>query len=291
MQNNSDWGKLKTMNIVFRNGLRHGRAPLRLSGWVACGLLLSAALVGCELGSGDSTTANVTGGDGMVYNFSGLYAPSEGQAHLVVPANGAALKWIRLLHYGRVLEGYDSARQTWSGQISGMDGSKASFTLRGRTSAGVQAEIVGVLRYAKGDGESRAAMEATWVEPNFAGDIFATASVSPPYTGGGGDGGGGGGGGGEGGGGGGGGGGDQPGGLEIAPEIRWFVPSGGISGYYTVYGGTPPYTWRVSDSALGTLSPTTGTRVTYTTTRIPGTNIITVTDGNHDTATAWAEYH
>ena len=155
MQNNSDWGKLKTMNIVFRNGLRHGRATLRLSGWVACGLLLSAALVGCELGSGDSTTANVTGGDGMVYNFSGLYAPSEGQAHLVVPANGAALKWIRLLHYGRVLEGYDSARQTWSGQISGMDGSKASFTLRGRTSAGVQAEIVGVLRYAKGEGESR----------------------------------------------------------------------------------------------------------------------------------------
>ena len=109
--------------------------------------------------------------------------------------------------------------------------------------------------------------------------------LSPPSEGGGG------GGGGEGGGGGGGGGGDQPGGLEIAPEIRWFVPSGGISGYYTVYGGTPPYTWRVSDSALGTLSPTTGTRVTYTTTRIPGTNIITVTDGNHDTATAWAEYH
>lgn len=288
MQNYREWGKLKTMSESVRHLLPLPRFATNLVrwGWVMPWAILG--LTGCDLGAANSTTANVTDS----YNFSGLYQPADGHDTLVTPASSAKITWIRLLHYGQVLEAYDSAHQTWRGQISGMDGSAASFTLRGRTTAGIDVDIAGVLRYAERDGQSQATLEATWVEPNFTDSLFAWAIVAPPSktdgndatadTGGGGT---------TNGGGGGGDGGDQPDKFYINPEIRWFIPSGGISANYEVIGGTPPYTWTVSDPSLGTLAPTTGKEVTYTTTKIAGTNTITVIDAQNNTTTARAEYH
>lgn len=51
---------------------------------------------------------------------------------------------------------------------------------------------------------------------------------------------------------------------------------------FTASGGTPPYTWTVSSSALGSVSPSTGNSTTYTASGA-GTNTITVTDSTSQT--------
>ena len=78
--------------------------------------------------------------------------------------------------------------------------------------------------------------------------------------------------------------------FAIEPEIRRFEAGGGRSGTYVATNGTPPYTWRVSDETLGTLSSTTGSTVTYNRTDKSGRNVITATDGAGATATAYAEF-
>jgi hypothetical protein len=66
------------------------------------------------------------------------------------------------------------------------------------------------------------------------------------------------------------------------------VANGGTSGPFTAAGGTPPYTWTVASTNLGTLNTYTGSNVTYTTTQTAGSNIITVTDSLNATAVATA---
>ena len=55
-------------------------------------------------------------------------------------------------------------------------------------------------------------------------------------------------------------------------------------------GGDGTYTWMVGSDSLGTVNPTTGSSVTYTSKKVAGTNTISITDGNNDTATAVAIY-
>ncbi len=267
--------------------------PLLLS---ACLTLLLAAglLIACDSGSSDSTTAGLFDNSGRQYDFSGHYARANdaGEAvPLVQPAgrqSGQPLMWLRLLQYGSVLEAYDSAGLAWSGSISMLAGGAAQLQLRGRTTAGADARIAGTLRYADGN----STLDAAWIEPAFSGSLFATATVNPPTapaspSGGDSD--------------------DEPddsGGddsdngsgtdaatLSISPSRRWFVPYGGDSGTYTASGGTPPYTWYVSATVLGTVSPITGATVTYTTTRAVGTNTLRVVDASGASAVAYAEYH
>ena len=119
-------------------------------GWALPALVL--ILSGCDIDSVDSTSAVATDGSGSAtrYDFSGLYLPVNGAEALVYPANrqsGTMLTWLRLLQYGRVLEGYDSAGQSWDDSLSSIMDGNANFTLHGRTTAGAAVEIVGVLRY------------------------------------------------------------------------------------------------------------------------------------------------
>ncbi|MGD9613213.1 MAG: hypothetical protein AB7V22_09985 [Kiritimatiellia bacterium] len=142
--------------------------------------------VGCDVDSVDSTTSTLADNEGNVYNYSGLYMNTEegstnGFGALVFPAgkqSGAVLIWLRLLQYGSVLEGYDSAGLTWAGSLSAQNGSVASFNLQGRTTAGQSVEIAGTLSYA----DQQSTLDAAWIEPNFAGSIFAQAAVSPVAT-------------------------------------------------------------------------------------------------------------
>lgn len=152
--------------------------------------LAALAIAGCDVGSTDSTTSVMSDNAGKIYNYSGLYmsitnesGSTNGYGTLVFPANrqsGAALIWLRLLQYGSALEAYDSAGLTWSGNISAQNGEIASFSLQGRTTAGNSVEVFGTLDY--DDASRLSTMDATWIEPNFAGSIFAQATVSPVAT-------------------------------------------------------------------------------------------------------------
>lgn len=157
---------------------------------LAFGLALPLAAllgtIGCDVDSTDSTTSTVSDNEGNVYSYAGLYMNTEegstnGYGALVFPAgrqSGATLVWLRLLQYGSVLEGYDNAGMTWAGSISAQNGAVASFGLQGRTTAGVSVDVAGTLSYA----DQQSTLDASWIEPGFAGSIFGTATVSPVAT-------------------------------------------------------------------------------------------------------------
>jgi hypothetical protein len=257
-------------------------------------VLAVAIMTSCDLGSADSVSAVLSNSDGVVYNFAGLYVnPDSEGGPLVFPAgrqSGATLTWMRLLHYGSVIEAFDNANQKWSGRISTVDGSVASFSLRGTTSAGQSVDVVGVLRYAESGNQPTSTMDATWIEPGFSGSILAQASVNPASSSnnGGSDGTGD-----DGNGDNGGGGGDNGNGngnLTISPiDVDLGSPATNMVPF-TATGGTPPYTWRISDATLGNLSSTTGVTVTYTRTDVSGVNIVTVEDSIGNTTNTTVSY-
>lgn len=157
---------------------------------LALGLALPLAAllwtVGCDVDSVDSTTSTISDNGGNFYNYSGLYMNTDegstnGYGALVFPEgkqSGVKLTWLRLLQYGSVLEGYDNAGMTWTGSLTAQNDAVANFNLQGRTTAGVSVDVAGTLSYAS----QKSTLDATWIEPNFAGSIFGTATVSPVAT-------------------------------------------------------------------------------------------------------------
>ena len=166
--------------------------PFRTSAFraLALGLALPLAAllwtVGCDVDSVDSTTSTISDNGGNFYNYSGLYMNTDegstnGYGALVFPEgkqSGVKLTWLRLLQYGSVLEGYDNAGMTWTGSLTAQNDAVANFNLQGRTTAGVSVDVAGTLSYAS----QKSTLDATWIEPNFAGSIFGTATVSPVAT-------------------------------------------------------------------------------------------------------------
>ena len=205
-------------------------------------LLLAAGLFGCDVGSIDSTTAQMSDNKGNIYNFAGLYMSPSSDTNsvgtLVYPEgrqSGVPLTWLRLLQYGSVLEAYDNANQRWNGKISSIQGSSANFSLRGRTSAGLSTEIVGTMIYEK----STSTIDAAWIEPAFAGTFIAKATVAPAST-------------------------NNPvvGDLTLAPATAT-LSSTNKTQVFTASGGTGSYTWS-HNSSCGELSATSGSSITYT---------------------------
>ena len=229
---------------IFRSSLFRALA-------LALALPLAAlAIAGCDVGSTDSTTAVVSDNAGNIYNYSGLYmsttntsGSTNGYGTLVFPAgrqSGAALIWMRLLQYGSALEAYDSAGLAWSGSVSVQNGETASFSLQGRTTAGNPVEIFGTLDYA----EQLSTMDATWIEPGFAGSIFAQATVSPVTT-------------------------NSPvvtntptGDVSVSPTSA-NLTTNGAQQVFTASGGDGIYSWSYT-SGNGSLSSTTGSSITFT---------------------------
>lgn len=237
----------------------------------ALALALPAAalvLAGCDVGSTDSTTSVPSDNEGNIYNYSGLYmsisnanGSTNGYGTLVFPAqrqSGAALTWLRLLQYGSVLEAYDSAGLTWSGSISVQNSEIATFSLQGHTTAGYSVEIFGTLAYA----DQLSTMDAAWVEPNFAGSIFAQATVSPVVT-------------------------NSPTPtntteVSVSPTSKTLSTNGQFQ-VFTASGGNGSYTWSYSGTG-GSLGTTTGTTNTFTR-NTSGSGVIQVSsDGDSATA-------
>ena len=152
--------------------------------------LLALSLAACDMNSVDSTSAVPSDNSGTIYNFSGLYMNSEndsstnGALPLVYPyesgnrPSGEVITSLRLLQYGSVLEAYDSANQTWSGRITALQSGTASFSLQGRTTAGISVEVAGTMVYE----DQQSTMDATWIEPAYYGNLNAQATVSPANT-------------------------------------------------------------------------------------------------------------
>ncbi len=201
--------------------------------------LMALACTGCDMDSPDSTAAVPSNNDGKQYNFSGLYArptlDEEGNPiALVFPIatgnrpSGKLITSLRLLQYGTVLEAYDSAGMTWRGSISALNGDTATFSIRGRTTAGMSTEIAGTMVYAN----EKSKMNATWIEPNYYGSLFAEATVSPLV------------------------------GVTISPSTANLTTNGQKQAF-TAKGGTD-FNWSHTNHVAGELDKTKGDTVTYT---------------------------
>lgn len=207
--------------------------------------LMALACTGCDMDSPDSTAAVPSNNAGDRYNFSGLYVrpPQEnkmGVTPLVYPIetgnrpSGKLVTSLRLLQYGSVLEAYDSAGMTWRGSISALDGNTATFSIRGRTTAGMSTEIAGTMVYAN----EKSRMNATWIEPNYYGSLFAEATVSPITT-------------------------NTPAGrVTISPSTANLTTNGQKQAF-TAKGGTD-FNWSHTNHVAGELDKTKGDTVTYT---------------------------
>lgn len=77
--------------------------------------------------------------------------------------------------------------------------------------------------------------------------------------------------------------------LSISPPTL-SLSSSTYKGIFKATGGDGTYTWMVSDEALGTISPTSGSSTTYTSKKVIGTNSITVIDTDNQRASASAIY-
>jgi len=229
-------------------------------------LPLFALLVGCEV---DSTTSVPSDNEGTIYNFSGLYlnpnTSTNGVLPIVFPHEGSSkpsgkiIVSLRLLQYGSVLEAYDSANQTWNGSISALQGTTATFSLSGHTTAGQIVEVAGTLVYAA----EKSTMNASWIEPTYYGTLSAIASVPPATT-------------------------NSPStsDVTVSPTAAT-LSSNSSTKAFSVSGGSGTYTWTVANSTYGSVNPTTGSSVTFTSSKVVGTTYLTVTDsaGKSDYAT------
>ena len=226
-----------------------------LSAFLAAALALAAAalfLAACDVDSVDSVTATPSDGTSpfSIINFSGLYAHSISNSlvPLVFPTNrqsGAKLTWLRLLQYGSVLEAYDNAGLNWSGSISGIQSATATFSLQGRTTAGQPVDITGTMV----SDSTNSTMEASWIEPTFAGTIFATAIIAPAAT-------------------------NNPS-TDLSLTSQYASLSIGNSTILTASGCSSSYTWECAET-YGTLSENNST-ATYTRTSGTSTNNETIT--------------
>ena len=229
--------------------------------------LLALGLSACDMNSVDSTSAVISDSTTpfRILNFSGLYmnpdndSSTNGLLSLVFPnesgnkPSGQSITSLRLLQYGSVLEGYDSANQTWSGKISSLSSETATFSLQGRTTAGISVELAGTMVYK----DQQSTMDATWIEPSFYGTLIAQATVSPATT-------------------------NTPvSDLTISPTSVSLSSSNSTT-IFTATGGTGSYTWSHNNSC-GKLSATTGSSITYTWLSV-GTDYVTVTSGTTETA-------
>lgn len=238
---------------------------------LAFGLALPLAAllgaVGCDVDSTDSTASTIADNEGNVYNYSGLYMNTEegstnGYGALVFPAgrqSGATLVWLRLLQYGSVLEGYDSAGLTWSGSLSAQNGNVANFSLQGRTTAGQPVDVAGTLSYA----DQESTMDASWIEPGFAGSIFGKATVSPVAT-------------------------NSPivtnsTQVTIDPDSWNFSANGQTKGF-TADGGNGTYTWSCTATNVS-LSATSGKSITVTRTSA-GNGVLSASSSSSTPGTA-----
>lgn len=211
---------------------------------------LAAALccAACEIDS-SNTSSVAADSSGAVYDFTGLYTPTDNADCLVFPSSkqsGKKLTWMRITQDGTALQAFDNAGLHWSGAIDSLSGGNARFTLNGSTTAGAAVTISGLMSYA----DSSSTISASWLENGgSSANFFAHATVSAPST--------------------------NVTGLAISPSSAVLVSGG--SKTFSASGGAGSYSWSISGSCAS-LSSTSGSSVTASWTST-GSATLTVTSG------------
>ena len=219
----------------------------------ACNFLavFAAALcfVACEIDS-SNTSSVVADSSGTIYDFSGLYTPSDGSEGLVFPADkqsGELLTWMRITQDGSSLQAFDNAGLHWNGAIDSISGGTARFSLSGSTTVGAAVTISGLMSYS----DNSSTISAAWLEHGGASaNFFAHATVASPAT--------------------------NATDIALSPSSAT-IASGG-SQTFTASGGSAPYSWSISGSCA-TLSATNGSKVSAVWAS-SGSATITVTSGD-----------
>lgn len=136
-----------------------------LLGIVACVSLLTA----CDISSADEVTRQVS------LNIAGSYTNAGG-----IPANqtGNTISLLSISQRGDQLNAVDDQGARWTGTIGRADGTLATFTLDGATSAGQEVVLTGTIVV---DGTT-ATLSGTWIEPSLRSVATATATVSGVVT-------------------------------------------------------------------------------------------------------------
>ena len=212
-------------------------------------LAAALCLAACEIDS-SNTSSVVADSSGTIYDFSGLYTPTDGAESLVFPAekqSGEPLTWMRLTQDGSSLQAFDNAGLRWNGAIDSISGGTARFSLSGSTTAGASVTISGLMSYS----DNSSTISASWLERGGASaNFFATATVASPAT--------------------------NTTEITVSPSSAT-IASGG-SQTFTASGGPGPYSWSISGSCA-TLSSTNGSKVSVVWVS-SGSATLTVTSGD-----------
>jgi hypothetical protein len=213
-----------------------------------------AGMFGCETDSPETIVREV----GLF--IGGFYRhPNDGN-FMVPRTSGQPITSMNLIQSGDQLNAFDNHGFLYRGTIGRvLDGTQASITLEGQSTAGNAATINGIVVVSG----NTATMEATWLEDALASPVFGQALVptnapSQPPDGGNED-------------------------VEISPASVTLNAGGGTQ-TFTASGGSGDFTWALIDSGLGGITSITGSRsqtAVYSAQGV-GTQTITVRDVNGD---------
>lgn len=202
-------------------------------------VLLAAVmlLAGCKIESGDSVRRDVS------LDVAGFYTGPNG-GNLIERVSGAPVRSIDLRQSGDMIEGYDNNGRIFRGRIGSVSDSRASVTIEGTTTQGVEGVISGYINVSG----SQANLTGTWFEDTLTSRVNGRAEVAEPR--------------------------DT---LAISPTSAT-LNTNGDNQTFTASGGDGTYNWTLGNSNLGRITGS-GSSVQYTRTA-SGNNTITVRSNN-----------
>ncbi|MBN1268124.1 MAG: PKD domain-containing protein, partial [Kiritimatiellae bacterium] len=239
-------------------------AVLALTSSLACSLLF----LGCEIDSAETSSREV----GLI--IAGFYQNTEAglnNGRLVANNSGNPITTMDLRQSGDQLEGVDNNGNIFKGTIGNVQGSLASITLSGLTTAGNEGTISGQVDV-EGAGTTNvvgattsATMSGTWVEPTLYSTVYgkATVPVTPVEP--------------------------EEGTNEltvaISPHTLIIGVAETVNFSATAQGGTPPYEYTFTDgNNLGSITAQSDNDATYVASGAGDNTVtVTVTDANGDT--------
>jgi len=134
--------------------------------------LLGIVIAGCEVDSAEKAHRDVP-----IY-VAGVYRHPSAGSLLVADNTGEPIEQIDLRQDGDALEGIDNNGSIFRGRIDKVDGSVASFTIKGINTAGNEGTIAGTISV---DG-STAVMRGTWIEDALYSVVYGQATVPSNIT-------------------------------------------------------------------------------------------------------------
>ena len=211
-----------------------------------------AGMSGCKTDSPESIVREVN------LFIGGFYRHPTGDNFMVPRTSGQPISSMNLIQSGDQLNAFDNHGFLYQGTIGRvLDGSQASITLQGQSTAGNNATISGIVVVSG----NTATMEGTWLEDALASPVFAQALVptnAPAQS-------------------------PNNGDVGVSP-VSTTLDAGGGTQTFSASGGSGDFTWSLLESGLGTIMSVSGSRnesATYSALAV-GTQTITARDSRGD---------